>query len=111
MTPIWRTAHWTYLRFHSGRGMPRSCYGARELEAWAEPTRGDLETSGIGLRAFNNDASGCALRDASIFAHVLDRRGDSVATLPAVSNAVLVHPGAPGLPLSETMTRARAQAR
>ena len=36
ITPLWRTAEWTYLRFHAGRAAPRSCYGAGELETWAE---------------------------------------------------------------------------
>jgi hypothetical protein len=42
---------------------------------------------------FNNDGHGCALRDASAFARLLDRRGDSVASLPRVSDAVLADPG------------------
>ena len=40
--PIWRTADWTYVRFHAGRGTPRSCYEANELAAWAAR----LETAG-----------------------------------------------------------------
>ena len=95
ITPIWRTADWTYLRFHAGRGTPRSCYEGRELEAWAERLEAAWGSAASGFVYFNNDASGCALRDASIFAHVLDRRGDSVASLPAVSDAVLVDPGRP----------------
>jgi len=93
ITPLWRTADWTYLRFHSGRGTPRSCYEANDLTAWA----GRLETAwgrdASGFVYFNNDGNGCALRDASAFAQVLHRRGDSVASLPQVSDAVLVDPG------------------
>jgi len=94
ITPLWRTADWTYLRFHSGRGTPRSCYEANDLTAWA----GRLETAwgrdASGFVYFNNDGNGCALRDASAFAQVLHRRGHTVASLPRVSDAVLVDPGA-----------------
>jgi len=93
ITPLWRTADWTYLRFHAGRGTPRSCYEASDLTAWA----GRLETAwgrdASGFVFFNNDGNGCTLRDASAFAQLLDRRGDSVASLPRVSDAVLADPG------------------
>jgi uncharacterized protein YecE (DUF72 family) len=92
VTPIWRTADWTYLRFHSGQGAPRSCYEGRELEAWAERLEAAWGRAASGFVYFNNDSSGCALRDASIFAHILHRRGDNVASLPVVSDAVLVDP-------------------
>ena len=50
ITPIWRTADWTYLRFHAGRGTPRSCYEGRELEAWAGRLEAAWGSSGLGLR-------------------------------------------------------------
>ena len=93
ITPIWRTADWTYLRFHAGGGTPRSCYEGRELVAWAERIEAAWGRAASGFVFLNNDGNGCALRDASVFAHVLDRRGDSVASLPVVSDAVLVDPG------------------
>ena len=96
VTPIWRTTDWTYLRFHAGRGTPRSCYEGRELEAWAERLETAWGRAAAGFVYFNNDGSGCALRDASVLAHVLDRRGDSVASLAVVSDAVLVDPTGPG---------------
>ena len=34
-TPAWRTADWTYLRFHGGRARPSSCYARRALDQWA----------------------------------------------------------------------------
>ena len=33
ITPLWRTADWTYLRFHAGRAAPRSCYDPAELDS------------------------------------------------------------------------------
>ena len=92
ITPIWQTADWTYLRFHAGRGMPRSCYRGRDLGAWAERLESEWGRAASGFVYFNNDSSGCALRDASVFAHLLDRRGDSVASLPVVPDGVLVDP-------------------
>jgi uncharacterized protein YecE (DUF72 family) len=92
ITPLWRTADWTYLRFHVGRGTPRSCYKASDLTAWAERLETAWGRDASGFVYFNNDGNGCALRDASAFARVLDRRGDSVASLPRVSDAVLADP-------------------
>ena len=99
ITPIWRTTDWMYLRFHEGRATPRSCYERRELEAWAERLKTAWGRAAAGFVYFNNDGSGCALRDASVFAHVLERRGESVAKLPVVSDAVLRDPTRPALPL------------
>ena len=96
ITPTWRTADWTYLRFHAGRGSPRPCYEGHELEAWAERLEAAWGRAATGFVYFNNDWSGCALRDASVFANVLDQRGDSVASLPVVSDSVLVDPGRQG---------------
>ena len=90
ITPIWQTADWTYLRFHAGRGTPSSCYEGRDLEAWAERLDTAWGRAASGFAYFNNDSSGCALRDASVFARLLHSRGDSVASLPIVSDAVLV---------------------
>jgi uncharacterized protein YecE (DUF72 family) len=92
ITPLWRTADWTYLRFHAGRAAPRSCYGARELETWAERLETGWGRDPAGFVYFNNDANGCALRDASAFAKALDRRGVRVASVPLVPDDVLVDP-------------------
>ena len=43
-----------------------------------------------GFVYFNNDGNGCALRDASVFARALDRRGVRVASQPVVPDDVLV---------------------
>ncbi len=93
ITPLWRTADWTYLRFHAGRATPRSCYEASDLAAWATRLETACGRDASGFVYFNNDGNGCALRDASAFAEVLDRRGSSVTSLPHVSDAVLVDPG------------------
>jgi uncharacterized protein YecE (DUF72 family) len=93
ITPLWRTADWSYLRFHAGRAMPRSCYSARELETWAERLEAGWGRAATGFVYFNNDGNGCALRDASVYARALDRRGVELASLPVVSDDVLLDPG------------------
>ena len=110
ITPLWRTADWTYVRFHAGRAAPRSCYGAGELETWA----GRLETGwgrdATGFVYFNNDGNGCALRDSSVFAMALDRRGVNVASLPSVPEDVVVDPTLSVADLEERATDARGRA-
>lgn len=87
LTPRWRTAGWGYVRFHGGTARPWSCYSpqaltvrAREIaEIW--PDDEDL------FVYFNNDPNGCAVRDSSVFAGVLTRRGRSVTRVPARGEA------------------------
>jgi uncharacterized protein YecE (DUF72 family) len=93
ITPLWRTADWSYLRFHAGRAMPRSCYSSRELESWAERVEAGWGRAATGFVYFNNDGNGCALRDASVYARALDRRGVELASLPVVPDDVLLDPG------------------
>ena len=93
ITPLWRTADWAYLRFHAGRATPRSCYGTGALETWAERVEATWGRDSTGFVYFNNDGNGCALRDASVFAHTLDRRGVRVERLPVVPDDVVLDPG------------------
>ena len=85
VTPLWRTASWGYVRLHQGTGFPPSCYEERELEAWAERI-----VSGWGAEAdvyafFNNDARGCAVRDAVAFAEILSRLGLRPSRVPSAA--------------------------
>jgi uncharacterized protein YecE (DUF72 family) len=93
ITPLWRTADWSYLRFHAGRATPRSCYGSKELDAWTERFEAGWGREATGFVYFNNDGNGCALRDASVYARALAGRGVEVASLPVVSDDVLLDPG------------------
>ena len=93
ITPLWRTTDWTYLRFHAGRAAPRSCYSSRALETWADRLEAGWGRDVSGFVYFNNDGNGCALRDASVFAHALDERGFEIARLPVVPEDVLLDPG------------------
>lgn len=53
ITPIWRTARWTYLRFHQGRASPSSCYGYRALASWASRLTALWDGSPAGYVFFN----------------------------------------------------------
>lgn len=84
LEPRWRTAGWTYLRFHEGRAAPRPCYGRVALETWA---RRLLEGWGPGAEAwvyFNNDPRACAPADALLFAAICRRLGMDVARTAGV---------------------------
>ncbi len=92
IAPLWRTADWTYLRFHEGHGSPRSCYEPEELEAWAERLQAGWGDDADGVVYFNNDGHGCALRDAEVFGNALQRRGVAVSRLPRVPADVVSDP-------------------
>ena len=75
ITPLWRTADWGYVRFHQGRGQPRSCYGRTALETWADRIAQTWTREEDVFAYFNNDYSGCAVRDAIVFAQLGASRG------------------------------------
>ena len=80
-TPEWRTADWGYLRFHGGTGSPASCYELSMLRKRAGLVK-RLWPRGDVYAYFNNDAHGCAIRDAAVFAEALRRRRVKVSRTP-----------------------------
>jgi uncharacterized protein YecE (DUF72 family) len=81
-TPLWRTADWAYVRFHEGAANPRPCYGRRALRTWVARLR-DLWGDGVdGYAYFNNDAEGCAIRDAVAFGELAASAGVAVSRVP-----------------------------
>jgi uncharacterized protein YecE (DUF72 family) len=90
VTPLWRTATWTYVRFHMGTARPRPCYGRRALTTWSERLvdlwDGDAQRVD-GYVYFNNDTAGCAVRDAIVFARLAIRAGIGVSKVPALDEA------------------------
>ncbi|MEV5241105.1 DUF72 domain-containing protein [Streptomyces cinnamoneus] len=82
VTPLWRTADWGYVRFHSGRAQPWPRYGRQALTTWAGrladtwPERADV------YAYFNNDPGGAAVHDAVVFARAAARRGRTVSRTP-----------------------------
>ncbi len=82
--PLWRTASWGYVRFHRGRGRPESCYGRAALATWAGRLAGLWPASADVFAYFNNDAHGCAVRDARRFATAVARAGLEPTRVPGV---------------------------
>ena len=79
LEPRWRTADWTYLRFHQGRATPRPCYGVQALETWAHRLRDGWGRDAEAWVYFNNDHRGCAPPDALRFAELCADLGMDVA--------------------------------
>lgn len=82
-TPVWRTAHWGYLRLHEGRAAPHPCYGAKALDSWAMRLAELWGPHDDVFVYFNNDAHACAVRDAIAFATAVRRVGLQATRVPA----------------------------
>jgi uncharacterized protein YecE (DUF72 family) len=70
-TPTWATAPWAYVRFHEGRASPPSCYGRVALKSWTDRLIAGRRQWPAGYVYFNNDAHGCAVRNAVEFDRLL----------------------------------------
>ena len=88
-SPLWRTADWTYLRFHAGRARPRPCYGRQALDSWVGRLREQWSPRDDIYVYFNNDPRACALRDATVFARLAERAGYEVTRYPPASDVRL----------------------
>ncbi len=84
-TPAWRTAGWTYLRFHQGLGSPRPCYEADALAGWAARLAEAFEPDEDAWVFFNNDPGCCAVRDACRFAAACADAGLRPTRVPALA--------------------------
>jgi uncharacterized protein YecE (DUF72 family) len=84
-SPLWRTADWTYLRFHEGTATPRPCYGQQALATWAERLAATWGAAADLYVYFNNDQGACAVRDAARFAAAARRAGLHPTRTPAPS--------------------------
>ncbi len=84
LTPVWRTAPWSYLRFHEGRAAPPPCYGRTALATWAERLAAQWSPDEDVWVYFNNDPRGCAPRDAARFARLVERAGLRPSRVPSV---------------------------
>jgi uncharacterized protein YecE (DUF72 family) len=89
LTPVWRTAGWTYLRFHEGRAAPRPCYGRTTLRTWIDRIRDGWGADAEAWVYFNNDPRGCAPRDAARFGAMAARAGLHPSHTPPVRS---IHP-------------------
>ena len=70
-SPLWRTADWTYARFHAGRAQPPTNYGRQALKTWASDLAAHWSGADEVFAYFNNDGHGCAPRNALTFAEAI----------------------------------------
>lgn len=89
ITPLWRTADWAYVRLHEGRASPRPCYGRTALDSWAERIAQQWSGRSDVFVFFNNDARGCAVRDAHQLALALRRAGLTPSRMPSAEDVHL----------------------
>lgn len=87
--PVWRTARWTYLRFHEGIGSPHPCYRESALRTWAERLAERWGRNATVYAYFNNDQGGCAVRDARLFAAALGAVGLKPTRVPGPDEAAV----------------------
>ncbi|HEX4908872.1 MAG TPA: DUF72 domain-containing protein, partial [Actinomycetes bacterium] len=81
-SPVWRTADWTYLRFHEGEDMPHPCYRSEQLKGWAHLLREQWGPDATCYAYFNNDGRACALRDAVLLAGFAREEGLAPSRVP-----------------------------
>ncbi|MFC5144565.1 DUF72 domain-containing protein [Streptomyces aureoversilis] len=82
VTPLWRTAPWGYVRFHSGRARPWPRYGRAALASWAGRIADTWPDRAHVYAYFNNDPGGAAVHDAVAFARTAARLGRTVSRTP-----------------------------
>ncbi len=81
-TATWKTADWTFLRFHEGKGRPHPCYTRASMVPWAERLAGEWGPDADIYVYFNNDPRACALRDAIVFSELCKEAGLSPTRVP-----------------------------
>lgn len=79
LSPLWRTAGWTYLRFHEGAASPWPSYGDQALRSWIDRL-GEGEDDAYVY--FNNDPGAAAVRNAVRFAELARSAGRDVSRTP-----------------------------
>ena len=89
VTPAWRTTSWCYVRMHGGRARPASCYGRVALSRWVARVKDEFGSDADGYVYFNNDATGCAVRDAATFVHLARRARVDVTRAPRPSRCAV----------------------
>jgi uncharacterized protein YecE (DUF72 family) len=70
LQPMWRTAPWTYVRFHQGTHNHPS-YRTPTLGRWFDELREQWRDDEDAYVYFNNDQTGAAVRDAAHFADLV----------------------------------------
>jgi uncharacterized protein YecE (DUF72 family) len=91
-TAQWRTADWTFLRFHAGFGKPVPCYRKKAMARWVEMLAERWPPGHDVYVFFNNDPRACALRDAILFADMALEAGYEVTRAPRRSEVKVGDP-------------------
>jgi uncharacterized protein YecE (DUF72 family) len=81
---VWRTADWSYLRFHEGRAAARPAYTRGALARWADRLALGWGPDEDVWVYFNNDPGAAAPRDAARVAGLCRRRGLVPTRVPSV---------------------------
>ena len=89
VTELWRTTDWTFLRFHAGLANPQPCYRKRTLEEWVARLQDGWDRDEDIYVFFNNDPRACALRDAIIFAKLMEDAGFDTTRVPKRSQVTV----------------------
>jgi uncharacterized protein YecE (DUF72 family) len=82
VTPLWRTADWGYVRFHQGRTKAWPHYGRQSLETWIRRIAGTWTGNDNVYAYFNNDPTGAAVTDATMFAKLARATGLEATRTP-----------------------------
>jgi uncharacterized protein YecE (DUF72 family) len=85
--PVWRTADWTFLRFHEGAGPHAPGYERDALGRWIARIAESWTREEDVYAYFNNDAFGYAIKDAVTFAELAREAGLSPSRVPAAAAA------------------------
>ena len=80
--PLWRTAAWSFVRFHEGAGPHAPGYERDALQRWIGRIAETWAPSQDVYAYFNNDAYGYAIKDAVTFAELAGEAGLSPTRVP-----------------------------
>lgn len=85
--PLWRTAAWSFVRFHEGAGSHAPGYERDALQRWVARIAQMWSPSEDVYAYFNNDAFGYAIKDAVTFAELARAAGLSPTRVPSADAA------------------------
>ena len=88
--PHQRTASWCYVRMHAGRAHPNGAYGERALHHWIERLAASYADHAHMYVMFNNDAHGCAPRNAARLGEIARAYGLVTSRTPPPTHIPLV---------------------
>ncbi len=87
IAPLWRTADWGYLRFHTGAAEPWPRYRPETLQLWAGRLAESYGPADDVLVYFNNDPGGAAIIDAVALADAVRATGRTHTRVPTLAQA------------------------